>query len=47
MLDDAKEKVGDFVVDGADPWVVNCSGGGVGGALAGESASSASGVSDD
>ena len=47
MFDDAREKVGDFVVDGAGPWVVDCSGGGVGGALAGESTGSASGVGDD
>ena len=46
VFDDAGEEVGAFVVDGAGPWVVDCSGGGVGGALAGESAGSASGVGD-
>ena len=35
MYDDAREEVGDFVVGGDGTGVVDCSGGGVGGALAG------------
>ena len=47
MFDDARKEVGDFVVSGDGTGAVDCLGGGFWGALAGESAGSASGDSDD